>query len=60
MKNSASVLDADLSYAVRMVDGGFNTPEQAAAVCGVSLLELQTQLRTRIKPQSSHYPHRAH
>ena len=44
MKDSASVIDADLSYAVRMVHGGFNTPEQAAQACGVSLVVLQARL----------------
>ena len=44
MKNNESVLDADLSYAMRMVQGGFSTAEQAARTCGVSLVLLQAQL----------------
>lgn len=44
MKDSASVLEADLDYAERMVRSGFGTPEQAAQTCGVRLTDLQERL----------------
>lgn len=44
MKDNSGVLEADISYAVRMVRTGFFTPEQAAQTCGVSLPVLQARL----------------
>ena len=49
MKDSASVLEADLDYAARMVLKGYGTPEQAAQACGVRLSDLQARL-TREPP----------
>lgn len=44
MKDSASVLEAHMRYAVHMVRTGFITPEQAARTYGVPLPALQTVL----------------
>ena len=44
MKDSHSVLEADLEYAARMVIRGYATPEQAAQACGVRLTDLQSRL----------------
>ena len=40
MKDSESVLEADLLYAVKMVREGYATAEQAAGTCGVRLSDL--------------------
>ena len=45
MKDTESVLQADLSYAIRLVNGGF-TPQQAAQMCGIPLSQLQAQLQS--------------
>jgi hypothetical protein len=60
MKDSSSVLDADMSYALRMVRGGFNTPEQAAQICGVSLLVLQGHLSTADSSEADRVKVRVH
>lgn len=44
MKDSMSVLEADLDYAERMVRSGFGTAEQAAQTCGIKLTDLQARL----------------
>jgi hypothetical protein len=44
MRDTESVLDADLRYAVRMVQSGCSTPEQAAQTCGISVTLLREQL----------------
>ena len=44
MKDSTSVLEAELDYAVRMVRKNFATPEQAARVCGVRLKDVKERL----------------
>jgi hypothetical protein len=43
MKDSESVLEAGLSYAVKVVAAG-HTPEQAADMCGIPLPQLQARL----------------
>jgi hypothetical protein len=43
MKDSESVLEAGLAYAVKVVAAGY-TPEQAADMCGIPLPQLQTRL----------------
>lgn len=50
MKDSMSVLEADLEYAVRMVRTGFGTAEQAAHTCGVRLADLLTRLARDPEP----------
>ena len=45
MKDTKSVLEADLSYAVRVVRSGF-TAQEAAQLCGVPLPQLQAQLQS--------------
>jgi hypothetical protein len=44
MRDGERVLDADLSYAVRVFNAGY-TAEQAAKIGGIPLLELQATLR---------------
>lgn len=44
VKDSTSVLDADLAYAERMVRTGFGTPEQAAQTCGIDVNVLRERL----------------
>ena len=44
MKDNASVMEADLDYAERMVRKGFATPEHAAQACGIHLTDLQARL----------------
>ena len=44
MKDTESVLEADLDYAVRMVQSGCATLEQAAQTCGVRLEDVQERL----------------
>lgn len=44
MKDSTSVLEADLEYAARMVLKGYATPEQAAQACGIRLSDLKERL----------------
>ena len=53
MKDSTSVLEADLDYAARMVLKGYGTPEQAAQACGVRLTDLNERL-AREPLQSAH------
>lgn len=50
MKDSTSVLEANLDYAVRMVRAGCGTPEQAARICGVCLPDLQARLAVPFVP----------
>ena len=50
MKDNASVLEADLDYAERMVRKGFATPEHAAQACGVRLTDLQARLADGTQP----------
>ena len=50
MKDTASVLEADLDYAERIVRKGFATPEHAAQVCGVPLTDLQARLAGPTQP----------
>lgn len=38
------VLEAELEYAEKMVKQGFATPEQAAHICGVKLVDLKKRL----------------
>jgi hypothetical protein len=59
MKDSASVLEADLRYAERMVRTGFITPEQAAQTCGVLLAELQARLSGQYSASAVSTPMRA-
>ena len=50
MKDSMSVLEADLDYAERMVRTGCGTPEQAAQTCGIKLTDLQARLARGPQP----------
>ena len=49
MNENASVLEADLDYATRMVQKGYGTAEQAAQMCGVTLAVLQARLAQQPK-----------
>ena len=51
MNNCASVLAADLSYAISMVRGSFCTPDQAARTCGIPLPALQAALGESAVPR---------
>ena len=51
MKNSVSVLDADLSYAISMVRWSFFTPDQAARTCCVPLPALRAALAETTAPR---------
>lgn len=44
MKDNTSVLEANLHYAMRMVQLGCATPVQAAQACGVPLDDLELRL----------------
>ena len=44
MKDNASVMEADLDYAERMVRKGYATAEHAAQACGIHLTDLQARL----------------
>jgi len=52
MRDTMSVLEADLDYAARMVMKGFGTLEQAAQACGVRLSDLQE----RVARETLNYP----
>lgn len=51
MKNSVSVLEADLGYAISMVRWSFFTPDQAARTCGVPLPTLRAALAESAVPR---------
>ena len=53
MIDSISALKANLDYAVRMVRGGYNTPEQAVQLCGIKLSDLYARLAQSPKTGSS-------
>jgi hypothetical protein len=55
MKDSLSVIEADLDYAERMVRKGFGNAEQAAQTCGVRLADLLARLAH--EPQPKLVPH---
>ena len=44
MWNKQDVFNAELGYAIRMVATGHATPEQAAAMCGVSIADIEAML----------------
>jgi hypothetical protein len=44
MKSSNSVVEADLSYAVRIVQSRFASVEDAARTCGVDVADLRARL----------------
>ena len=44
MWNKENTFNAELGYAIRMVAAGHATPEQAAAMCGVSIADIQAML----------------
>ena len=52
MRDTTSVLEADLDYAARMVLKGFGTVEQAAQACGVRGSDLQA----RVARETLNYP----
>ena len=52
MRDTTSVLEADLDYAARMVLKGFGTVEQAAQACGVRVSDLQA----RVARETVNYP----
>ena len=52
MKDNASVLEANLSYAVSMVRWSFFTPDQAARTCGVPLPTLRAVLAETVVPRA--------
>ena len=64
MWNNENTFKANLGYAMRMVISGHATPEQAAAICGLSVGDLQALLASCPQPQlqevtpSSHTPPR--
>ena len=51
MIDNITALEANLDYAERMVRKGFGTPEQAAQVCGVNLMDLVARLAREPKPE---------
>ena len=50
MKDSLSVIEADLDYAERMVRAGCGNAEQAAQTCGVRLADLLARLAHQPQP----------
>lgn len=52
MKDSNSVVEANLSYAVRIVNSKFATAEQAARTCGVDIADLRRRLAGGEAPRS--------
>lgn len=51
MWNSENTFNADLTFAARLVMTGNATPEQAAALCGLSLSDLDAMLRSIPRPR---------
>ena len=47
MKDSSSIVEADMSYAVRMVESHFATLEDAARTCGVDVSDLKERLSAK-------------
>ena len=52
MKDSNAVMDADLAYAVRIVQSRFASVEDAARTCGVDVEDLKARLGVT-EPQRS-------
>ena len=51
MWNRQNTFDGDIGYAVRLVLTGNATPQQAAALCGLSLTELQALIDSIPQPR---------
>jgi hypothetical protein len=51
MWTKEDTFNAELGYAIRMVATGHATPEQAAAMCGVSIADIQAMLTAWPQPR---------